>query len=263
MKICIIGVGKMGSWLADQLSTGHEIFVYDSDREKYRELKKASVLDSIEQIQKVAPEMLVNCVSLHNTIDCFRAVLPYIPADCMLCDIASVKMEIPVFYRQAGRPFVSLHPMFGPTFADLLALHKENVVIISDSDKSGKEFFRKFFESLRLNIYEFSFSEHDVMMAYSLTLPFVASLVFSSCVSTSVVPGTTFRKHLDVARGLLSEDEFLLTEILFNPHSLSQLDKINSKLHFLWHIINNRDVDEAVKFFHDLRMKVNSNPPAE
>jgi hypothetical protein len=94
------------------------------------------------------------------------------------------------------------------------------------------------------------------MMAYSLTLPFVSSMVFSSCVSTSAVPGTTFRKHLDVARGLLAEDDFLLAEIIFNTHSLAQLEKITGRLNFLWHIIRNRDTEEARRFFDVLRKNI-------
>ncbi len=263
MKICLMGAGKMGSWFANQLSAGHELFVYDSDRGRCENLKRVTILDEVGDIRGIAPEMLINCVSLQKTVECFRAVLPFLPPDSLLCDIASVKTDLPAFYRQSGRGFVSIHPMFGPTFADLLALQQENVVLISDSDVRGKEFFQNLFLHLGLNIYEFSFAEHDVMMAYSLTLPFVASLVFSSCVSSSAVPGTTFRKHLDVAKGLLSEDEFLLAEIIFNPHSLPQLEKINSKLNFLWHIIRNRDTEEALKFFRHLRANLGIKGEAE
>lgn len=148
--------------------------------------------------------------------------------------------------------------MFGPTFASLNDLRKENAVIISDSDSTGRDFFRQLFTTLGVRIFEYSFSEHDVMMAYSLTLPFVSSMVFASCVSTDTVPGTTFKRHLDVARGLLSEDDFLLSEIVFNPHSLAQLEKISGRLNFLWHIIKNRDTGEAQRFFEGLRKNVGS-----
>jgi prephenate dehydrogenase len=103
-------------------------------------------------------------------------------------------------------------------------------------------------------------AEHDRMMAYSLTLPFVSSLVFSSCVTMSTVPGTTFRKHLEVARGLLGEDEYLLTEILFNPESLAQLEKISSRLNYLWHIVKQRDEEEARKFLGALRKNLIEPP---
>ncbi|MBI5021943.1 MAG: prephenate dehydrogenase [Ignavibacteriales bacterium] len=256
MKICILGFGKMGSWLANELTEEHEVTVYDPDISKCKKVVGVNILNAPNQIKEVEPQILINSVSLQNTIDSFRTILQYLPKDCMLCDVASVKTDLPAFYREAGYRFVSLHPMFGPTFATLTELRHENAVIIRESNNEGKEFFHKLFQQLGVNIFEYSFSEHDVMMAYSLTLPFVSSMVFSSCVSTDTVPGTTFKRHLEVARGLLSEDDFLLAEIIFNPNSLAQLEKINNRLNFLWHIVKNRDTDEALRFFKTLRENI-------
>ena len=256
MNICILGTGKMGSWLVKLLSSDHAVSVYDSVPSKAQAIAGVRVLSDIEQIRTSSPQLLINSVSLQNTVANFRTVLPLLPKDCLLCDIASVKGTLPAFYREAGFRFVSVHPMFGPTFADLNELSKQNAVIISDSDGEGKDFFRQLFGRFGVNVFEYSFSEHDVMMAYSLTLPFVSSMVFASCVSAETVPGTTFKHHLEVARGLLSEDDFLLSEIIFNPHSLAQLEKISGRLNFLWHIIRNRDTGEAIRFFEGLRKNV-------
>ncbi len=38
-------------------------------------------------------------------------------------------------------------------------------------------------------------------------------------------PGTTFKKHMNIAQGLLSEDDFLLSEILFNPYTSRSADQ--------------------------------------
>lgn len=94
------------------------------------------------------------------------------------------------------------------------------------------------------------------MIAYSLALPFASTLVFAACMDRSAVPGTTFKKHLEIARGLLSEDDFLLGEILFGPHSLEQLDHVTSRLEFLKHVIKDRDVEEAQRFFARLRANI-------
>ena len=66
-------------------------------------------------------------------------------------------------------------------------------------------------------------------------------------------PGTTFRKHLNVARGLLSEDNHLLAEIMFNPHTVKQIEEINSRLVYLTHIIRGRDYEEMQRFLNRLR----------
>jgi len=69
-------------------------------------------------------------------------------------------------------------------------------------------------------------------------------------------PGTTFRKHLNIARGLLSEDNHLLAEIMFNPHTVKQIEEINSRLVYLTHIIRGRDYEEMQNFLNKLRNNV-------
>ena len=73
---------------------------------------------------------------------------------------------------------------------------------------------------------------------------------------SSVVPRSTFKKHHEIAKGLFSEDDTLLAEILFNPYSLSQLEEVTNKLDFLKHVIRQRDFDEAGKFFNRLRKNI-------
>ena len=104
-----------------------------------------------------------------------------------------------------------------------------------------------------MNIYEYTFNEHDEIIAYSLSTPFTSSLVFAACMKKTDAPGTTFKKHMEIAKGLLSEDDFLISEILFNPHTLKQIESINSQLSYLTHIIKARDSEEMEKLLKRLR----------
>ncbi len=262
MRICILGGGHMGGWLADLLGHEHDVALFDADAGVMPKPPRGMRLSSPDDIAAHAPEMLINAVSLQGTVDAFRSAEQFLPSDCLLCDVASVKGDLPAYYTGQPRRFVSVHPMFGPTFARMEHLKGENAVLITESDPAGKEFWRSLFGTLGVTVFEYPFAEHDSMMAYSLTLPFVSSLVFSSCVSMKAVPGTTFRKHLEVARGLLGEDDYLLTEILFNRESLSQLQKISGRLNHLWHIIDQRDSDEAQKFIASLRSNLLPQEPS-
>jgi prephenate dehydrogenase len=262
MRIAVIGAGKMGSWLASVLSEGNEVAIYDRNAAKAAAVAGAKALAGPEGLAEFKPQMLINAASLQNTVPAFEAATPHLPkgAGCILADVASVKEGIPQYYESASREgfrFVSVHPMFGPTFTDMAALREENAVIIRGSDAEGAAVFRRLFERLGLRIFEYSFDEHDRMMAYSLTTPFAASLVFAACMESRAVPGATFARHRRIARGLLSEDDHLLAEILFNPHSLAQIEKITAKLEFLKHIIKGKDYDEAGRFFSRLRDNVN------
>lgn len=260
MRIAILGAGKMGSWLAGQLCKGNEVAVLDNDPSRTAALvgglAGVKQLNGLDELADFAPEMLLNAVSLQNTIDAFRAAAPHLPKGCILADVASIKASLEEYYRGCGFRFVSVHPMFGPTFADMESLKEENAVIIKGSDSEGAEFFRALFAGLGIRVFEYTFAEHDRMMAYSLTTPFTASLVFAACMDGTAVPGSTFARHRRIARGLLSEDDHLLAEILFNEHSVPQLDRITSRLEFLKHIIRGRDREELKRFLDGLRKNV-------
>lgn len=255
MKIVLLGFGRMGSWLARKLSAEHQVAVYDTDKAK-PEFGPITRLDRLEEIGGFSPDVLINAVSLPQTVAAFEDAAPYLRADCILCDLASIKGRIADYYSKAGFTYVSVHPMFGPTFADMDVLEGENAVIITESCAEGRRIFEDFFAKLRVHVFAYSFEEHDRMMAYSLTIPFVSSLIFAACVDAKTVPGTTFTRHMALARNLLAEDDHLLAEILFNPHSVNELARITSRLEYLKHIIMARDGGEAHEFFRRLRENI-------
>ncbi len=253
MKIAVLGCGHMGSWLAGRLAGEHRVCVFDPVSSRVEGLKNVEKLRIPEELGDFEPDLLLNAVPLKETIPVFLNVLGNLRESCVLCDVASVKGQLPRFYANCGHPFVSVHPMFGPTFANIRALEEESAVIIRESDPAAAEFFRSLFKEWGLSLFDYSFDEHDRMMAYSLTLPFVSTMVFSACMDKDTVPGTTFRKHREIAEGLLSEDDFLLAEILFNPYSIKQLERVISRMEFMRHVILGRDTEEAISFFNRLR----------
>ncbi|MDR1274455.1 MAG: prephenate dehydrogenase/arogenate dehydrogenase family protein [Odoribacteraceae bacterium] len=256
MKIQILGAGKMGAFFADVLSGEHEVAIFDYHPERLRFTYNCTRMSDPREIADFAPEILINAATLRYTIDAFRQALPHLPASCILADIASVKTGLKEFYEEAGRPFVSSHPMFGPTFANLANLASENAIIITESSHMGKVFFRDLYNSLKLRIFEYSFEEHDETIAYSLSIPFTSTLVFASVMKHQEAPGTTFKKHMDIAHGLLSEDDYLLTEILFNPYTPRQLEQIRQELARLLEIITVRDPAAMRDFLHGIREKI-------
>lgn len=256
MKIFILGAGKMGSWLTEELCHDHEVAVFDTDPKKLKYFFNVKRFLRLEELKAFKPEMFINCVSLQATENVFDEVIPLLPKNCILSDIASVKNGLSGYYKKTGMRFVSTHPMFGPTFGNVRNLSSESAIIIKESDPEGKKFFHDLYSSLKLNIYEYSFDEHDQVIAYSLSTPFASTLVFAACMKKIDVPGTTFKKHMEIAKGLLSEDDYLLSEILFNTYTLKQIESINSQLSYLTHIIKDRDTDEMTKFLAKLRKNI-------
>jgi prephenate dehydrogenase len=256
MKILIIGAGKMGSFFCDLLSFDHEVAIIDTDPQRLRFTFNVQRFTNVAEIKDFAPELVINAATVKYTIQAFKNVLEYLPDNCILSDIASVKTGLPEFYAEAGHPFVSTHPMFGPTFASLSNLANENAIIIKEGDHLGRIFFRDLYQRLHLHIEEYTFAEHDETIAYSLSIPFTSTFVFGAVMRHQDAPGTTFKRHMAIARGLMSEDDYLLTEIMFNPHSPTQLKLIQQQLTELADIVEHRDSDRMHAFINRVRENI-------
>ena len=232
MRILVMGAGKMGSFFIDLLSFDHEVAVFERDPKRMRFTYNCQRFTSYEDIQAFKPELLINAVTLKYTIPVFKEVIPYLPKECIISDIASVKTDLKEFYESAGMRYVSTHPMFGPTFANLQQLSEENAIIISEGDYMGRIFFKDLYQRLGLNIYEYTFEEHDKTVAYSLSIPFVSTFVFAAVM------------------------KYLLQEILFNPYTHDQVAQIRTELKELLEIIDTKNADGMKGYLTKIRNNV-------
>ena len=241
MRILIMGAGKMGSFFTDLLSFDHEVGVYEKDPKRLRFTYNCQRFQTLEEVRDFKPELVINAVTVKFTVPAFEEVLPYLPKDCIISDISSVKTGLKDWYDKSGFRYVSTHPMFGPTFANLNQLSEENAIIITEGDYMGRIFFKDLYSKLGLNIYEYTFEEHDKTVAYSLSIPFVSTFVFAAVMKHQDAPGTTFKRHMKIAKGVLNEDDYLLQEILFNPYTHDQVAQIRNELKELLDIIDRKD----------------------
>ena len=256
MRILILGAGKMGSFFTDVLSFEHEVAVFDINAKRLRFMYNCERFTKLDEISQFNPELVINAATVKYTLDAFRQIIPVLNKDCILSDISSVKTGLKEFYEESGFRYVSTHPMFGPTFANLDQLSTENAIIIKEGDYLGRVFFKDLYQRLGLNIFEYTFQEHDETVAYSLSIPFVSTFVFAAVMKHQDAPGTTFKKHMKIAHGVLGEDNYLLQEILFNPHTSKQVEEIRTELNELLTIINNRDEKGMTMYLDKIRKHI-------
>jgi flagellar motor switch protein FliG len=69
-------------------------------------------------------------------------------------------------------------------------------------------------------------------------------------------PGTTFKRHEKIARGVLSEDDTLLREILFNPYTKGQVEQIREEMKELIAIIDTKDEERMQRFLTKIRNNI-------
>ena len=246
----------MGSFFTDVLSFEHECAVYEVDAKRMRFLYHTQRFTTMDEIDEFKPELVINAVTLKYTLQVFDQLLPHLPSDCIISDISSVKTGFKEYYEGTGFRYVSTHPMFGPTFANLGALSNENAIVINEGDYMGRIFFLDLYRRLGLNVHEYTFDEHDEAMAYSLSVPFVSTFVFSAVMKHQDAPGTTFKRHLKIAKGVLSEDDTLLREILFNPRTKHHVENIRAELKDLIQIIDNRDENALNAYLSKIRNNI-------
>ena len=246
----------MGSFFSDLLSFKHSVAVFETNPQRLRFTYNVRRMSSPDEIDDFDHQLVINAATVKYTLEAFRMVMPYIGKECILADIASVKTGLPEFYSGCGHPFVSTHPMFGPTFANLGSLNHENAIVINEGDYMGRIFFRDLYSRLGLHVCEYSFEEHDETMAYSLSIPFVSTFTFAAVMKHQDAPGTTFKRHLKIAQGVLSEDDCLLREILFNPRTKSHVERIREELKNLIHIIDERDEEGLNRYLTRIRENI-------
>ena len=249
----------MGTFFTDVLSFQHETAVFDTDERKLRFVYNTYRFTTVDEIRDFDPDLVINAVTLKYTLDAFNTVLPALRKDCIISDIASVKTGLKEFYEQCGLPYVSTHPMFGPTFARLDNLSHENAIIIKEGDHLGRIFFKDLYQTLGLRIFEYTFDEHDETVAYSLSIPFISTITFAAVMKHQDAPGTTFKKHMAIARGLASEDDYLLQEILFNPHTIEEITNIRTELKKLAEIIDSKDANGMRAYLKKIRANIAAN----
>lgn len=107
MKILVLGAGKMGSFFIDLLSFDHEVGVYEKDPKRLRFTYNCQRFQTLEEIREFKPELVINAVTVKYTIPAFEEVLPYLPKECIISDISSVKTGLKEWYEKSGHK--SLH----------------------------------------------------------------------------------------------------------------------------------------------------------
>lgn len=252
----ILGAGKMGAFFTDLLSFDHEVAVYDIDPKRLRFMYNTQRFTSLDEVDAFEPELVINAVSLKYTLKVFDEVIPHLPKSCILSDISSVKTGFKDYYEKSGFHYVSTHPMFGPTFANLGKLSDENAIIINEGDYMGRCFFKDLYQRLGLNIFEYTFEEHDQTVAYSLSIPFISTFAFAAVMKHQDAPGTTFKRHMQIAKGVLSEDDTLLREILFNPYTKGQVEQIRQEMKEIIEIIDGRDEEHMQQYLTKIRKNI-------
>jgi len=116
LKIAIIGYGRMGKFFAKLFNNDeNEIFVFDQNNAMLDPAPQGvETMRSLNDLKKIDPDLVINAVTLSETVNIFRQCTYVVNDKTVLCDITSIKGdELIQFYNENPNPFVSMHPFFG------------------------------------------------------------------------------------------------------------------------------------------------------
>lgn len=253
MRILIVGLGAMGSWLIQELQSQNELFLWDTDPKRRRDGLSGMMLHSPQAVRQCKPEMVIAAVDLRQTWKALDGLIPFLPEDAILADIASIKGSLIKHYTRWDRPFLSFHPLFGPLFGLGSKEKKKTILLISQSHQSGKNWLNIQFNKPAFCIRELDFATHDEAMISTLGLPILLSLLGIELLPPRPVFGSGLQAFIDHCRTVLSESTDLLSgalQLAFEANLPEKLITVLSQ----WQEEMNRCQEEPL-FIHRLRSK--------
>lgn len=249
--LVIGGAGRMGQWLARFLDgQGFEVTIADpsctNDRQSCVSDWRTAPLD-VDVIVVAAP-----IAASARILEALSAIGP--PG--LVFDVASIKSPLAAALAgaaAAGLNVCSIHPMFGP---DTRLLAGRHIVFVDCGSTEAVAQARALFEDTMAICVDVEMDAHDRLMAWVLGMSHALNIAFASALADSGVDidalagisSTTFRRQLEIATNVASENPELYFEIQrMNPHEPRVLDQLDRAMTRLREAVSGGDADAFVR----------------
>lgn len=233
-KIALVGAGgRMGRLFAGRLSAaGYAVGGVD------RPLTQDALRRAVDGTAAV-----LLCVPVESMDEVLRQLAPLLNGMQVLSDITSVKVRpMQVMARHYAGPVVGTHPLFGPAAFPASGVEPaENLRVAVIPGETAHEadvaLMERVFVDMGCAPFRTTANAHDEAAACIQGLNFITSVAYLATLAhrDELTPYITpsFRRRLDAARKMLTEDAFLF-EGMFeaNPHSQTAVRSYLSFLNF-------------------------------
>jgi len=204
------GLGSMGQYLQRWFSNaGYKVRILDRDDWPNVEKLCAGI------------KLAIISVPIETTSTVAGKLGPYLPADCVLTDITSIK-ESPLnaMLEAHQGPVIGLHPLFGPATS---TLDKQIIVVSPGRDQPACQWLIDQFSAWGSIILQVSAKEHDDIMAIVQTVRHFATFAFGqflcrrniNLTRTLEFSSPIYRLELGMVGRLFAQDPTLYSEIIF------------------------------------------------
>ncbi len=200
----IVGMGRMGSWMARRLGPFVDVLCNDIRRiEGYRNVSLHEIARGCDFIMVSTPSDVVPKI--------VRRVGKLMREDALIFDIATVKGNLKEELSSVRGRACSLHPMFGPAARQ----DREQRVVLMEV-KGECEDLVDLLERAGLVVERGSIDEHDRMVARTIGLPYLItlSLLKIKRAEMKVYEGMSFSYLMNLSSALVSDSVELVSAIL-------------------------------------------------
>jgi chorismate mutase/prephenate dehydrogenase len=185
--------------------------------------------------------------------------LSYLPDDCILADITSVKDEpLQAMLKVHKGPVVGLHPMFGP---DITSFAKQVVVYC---DGRGKEKYQWLIEQMKIwgaHLYNVDSIVHDESMTLIQALRHFTSFVYGSHLKDVDadlkqlldLSSPIYRLELAMVGRLFAQDPALYADIILSQkNNLVMIKRYHQHFAEAIELLENADREQFIKRFESV-----------
>ena len=242
--IGIVGLGSFGRFLAAHLGPRFEVQVWDR-----RDLEpEAAALGlpwtSLEGC--AGCDVVIPAVPVQEFEPLVVRLAPHLKPDCMVVDVASVKIKPQEILDRLLPPsvqFIGTHPMFGPESGRRGIRGLKVVLCLPDRavDPHRVGAVRGFLEAdLGLEVFEMSAEQHDVEMAYIQGLThWMAKALREIHVPDPALGTVAYRHMMKIEENLRHDsDDLFLTIARENPFAADARRELSERL---------REIEEAIE----------------
>lgn len=237
MRLGIVGLGGMGSWLARHaLNSGIKVTGYDTDRERYT-IQEISYANSLEELLE-ASEIVLIATPPRAAVEVLGRVKEYSAETGWRGGVADTltfkKKIIPLLESMPrGVRAASIHPLFGPRVSKPW---RHKVLVVPVPGREGDiEPFTSLLDTMGLGWEVVDHVEHDRVMGLVIGVPYAIAHALARAVGYDAlreayrVSGTTF-KALYLLLTTLGDPEWLPREVLEDPDTRYWVDRLAGEL---------------------------------
>lgn len=166
MKVAVVGVGRMGYWLANFAKENlGETVIADLDEKKAKKVAAELGVEYKTPLDAaVDADIVLVAVPISKTVEVVKALADVVKPKSLIADVSSVKEEIVHAMGEIGKKMelASFHPLFGP---GATTIKGKDMVVVPVRKGSIYNKTKKILVKVGVKVTEMGAEEHDKIMA--------------------------------------------------------------------------------------------------